>query len=99
MPRTVVDRGISEARHWDSFIQAHSALQETALPAHYFTVWDEIFSDGRPTAVGPLGAAYTLQNLTHKLCYLFGRATKAVSVCPPSLLCGSCLYAGTMLHE
>lgn len=84
MPGTVVDRGISEARHWDFFLQAHSALQGTARPAHYFTVWDEIFSDGRPTAVGPLGAADTLQSLTHKLCYLFGRATKAVSICPPA---------------
>ncbi|CAI7623765.1 unnamed protein product [Penicillium palitans] len=83
-PGTVVDRGISEARHWDFYLQAHSALQGTARPAHYFTVWDEIFYPLHP-GVGPgIGAADRLQDLTHKMCYLFGRATKAVSVCPPA---------------
>ncbi|CAG8188587.1 unnamed protein product [Penicillium nalgiovense] len=83
-PGTVVDRGISEARYWDFYLQAHSALQGTARPAHYFTVWDEIFYPLLP-GVGPgIGAADRLQDLTHKMCYLFGRATKAVSVCPPA---------------
>lgn len=82
-PGTVVDRGISEARHWDFYLQAHSALQGTARPAHYFTVWDEIFYPLHP-GVGQGGAADKLQDLTHKMCYLFGRATKAVSVCPPA---------------
>ncbi|KAF7714356.1 Uncharacterized protein PECH_001921 [Penicillium ucsense] len=82
-PGTVVDRGISEARHWDFYLQAHSCLQGTARPAHYFTVWDEIFYPLYP-GVGQSGAADRLQDLTHKMCYLFGRATKAVSVCPPA---------------
>jgi eukaryotic translation initiation factor 2C len=83
-PGTVVDRGISEARNWDFYLQAHAALQGTARPAHYFTVWDEIFNAGKPGRAGDLGAADTLQKLTHNLCYMFGRATKAVSVCPPA---------------
>ncbi|KAJ5140799.1 hypothetical protein N7448_004207 [Penicillium atrosanguineum] len=86
-PGTVVDRGISEARNWDFYLQAHSALQGTARPAHYFTVWDEIFnasSPGKPAKGGDANAADVLQTLTHNLCYLFGRATKAVSVCPPA---------------
>ncbi|KAJ5114477.1 hypothetical protein NUU61_000236 [Penicillium alfredii] len=83
-PGTVVDRGISEARHWDFFLQAHAAMQGTARPAHYFTVWDEIFHPRYPGSAGVPGAADVLQDLTHKLCYLFGRATKAVSVCPPA---------------
>lgn len=84
IPGTVVDRGVSEARDWDFFLQAHSALQGTARPAHYFTVWDEIFYPSRPGNPGGAGAADVLQDLTHKMCYLFGRATKAVSVCPPA---------------
>ncbi|KAJ5938919.1 hypothetical protein N7466_002053 [Penicillium verhagenii] len=84
MPGTVVDRGISESKHWDFFLQAHSALQGTARPAHYFTVWDEIFCPQNPGGAGARGAADVLQDLTHKMCYLFGRATKAVSVCPPA---------------
>ncbi|KAJ6134543.1 hypothetical protein N7523_000865 [Penicillium sp. IBT 18751x] len=86
-PGTVVDRGISEARNWDFYLQAHSALQGTARPAHYFTVWDEIFNasnPGKPAKANALNAADVLQKLTHNLCYLFGRATKAVSVCPPA---------------
>lgn len=47
-PGTVVDRGISEARNWDFYLQAHSALQGTARPAHYFTVWDQIFNASNP---------------------------------------------------
>ncbi|KAJ5591873.1 uncharacterized protein N7459_002242 [Penicillium hispanicum] len=86
LPGTVVDRGISESRNWDFYLQAHSALQGTARPAHYFTVWDEIFYPRHPAAPGSgaPGAADVLQDLTHKMCYLFGRATKAVSVCPPA---------------
>ncbi|KAJ5781155.1 hypothetical protein N7457_006315 [Penicillium paradoxum] len=84
IPGTVVDRGVSEARDWDFFLQAHSALQGTARPAHYFTVWDEIFYPRHPANSKGPGAADVLQDLTHKMCYLFGRATKAVSVCPPA---------------
>ncbi|KAJ5642765.1 hypothetical protein N7490_006765 [Penicillium lividum] len=84
MPGTVVDRGVSESKHWDFFLQAHSALQGTARPAHYFIVWDEIFSPQHPGGSGARGAADLLQDLTHKMCYLFSRATKAVSVCPPA---------------
>jgi eukaryotic translation initiation factor 2C len=29
-------------------------------------------------------AANQLEKLTHEMCYLFGRATKAVSICPPA---------------
>ncbi len=32
---TVVDRGVTEARNWDFFLQAHAAIQGTARPAHY----------------------------------------------------------------
>jgi eukaryotic translation initiation factor 2C len=33
---TVVDRGVTEARNWDFFMQAHKAIQGTARPAHYY---------------------------------------------------------------
>lgn len=29
-------------------------------------------------------AANVLENLIHDMCYLYGRATKAVSICPPA---------------
>ncbi|KAI1497536.1 Piwi-domain-containing protein [Biscogniauxia marginata] len=88
-PGTVVDRGVTEARSWDFYLQAHTALQGTARPAHYFVVLDEIF---RPSAAGQKGKAAAsarniadeLQELTQSMCYVFGRATKAVSYCTPA---------------
>ncbi|OTB09514.1 hypothetical protein M426DRAFT_50484 [Hypoxylon sp. CI-4A] len=76
---TVVDRGVTQATVWDFFLTAHQALQGTARPAHYTVLLDEVF---RST----LGAeaANGLETLTHEMCYLFGRATKAVSICPPA---------------
>ena len=80
---TVVDRGVTQARNWDFFLQAHAALKGTARPAHYYIVWDEIFHYQKPKP--PFrNAADVLESLTHNICYLFGRATKPVSVCPPA---------------
>ena len=80
---TVVDRGVTEARNWDFFMQAHSALQGTARPAHYYVVLDEIFTKQKLSA-SHKNVADVLEDLTHSMCYLFGRATKAVSICPPA---------------
>ncbi|KAL2015718.1 hypothetical protein VTK56DRAFT_4914 [Thermocarpiscus australiensis] len=87
-PGTVVDRGVTEARNWDFFLQSHAALQGTARPAHYFVVLDEIF---RARYAGAKGKTVPLQNvadvleaLTQSMCYTYGRATKAVSVCTPA---------------
>ncbi|MCJ1286740.1 hypothetical protein MMC26_006086 [Xylographa opegraphella] len=80
---TVVDRGVTEARNWDFFLQAHTALQGTARPAHYYIIHDEIFA--KATVKAPFqNTADVLEDLTHNMCYMFGRATKAVSICPPA---------------
>ena len=88
-PGTVVDRGVVEVRDWDFFLQPHACLQGTARPGHYYVVLDEVLR-GRPVP-GHLNTADALEELTHNLCHLFGRATKAVSLCPPAyyadLLC------------
>jgi hypothetical protein len=73
LPGTVVDRGITNRIIFDFYLQAHDALQGTARPAHYVVLRD----DNNFTA-------NDLQNFTHKLCYLFNRASKAVSICPPA---------------
>ncbi|KAL1845266.1 hypothetical protein VTK73DRAFT_779 [Phialemonium thermophilum] len=77
---TVVDRGVTNVRYWDFFLQAHASLQGTARPAHYTVLVDEIFR----ADYGPEAAADQLEKFTHDMCYLFGRATKAVSICPPA---------------
>ncbi|KAL9596726.1 MAG: hypothetical protein Q9219_005601 [cf. Caloplaca sp. 3 TL-2023] len=73
---TVVDRGVTEARNWDFYLQAHTAIQGTARPAHYYIVYDQIFRE-RKVQAPFLTAADAFEDLTHNLCYLFGRATKA----------------------
>lgn len=82
---TVVDRGITEARNWDLFLQSHMAIQGTARPAHYIVLLDEILKD-RPLPEGMdfKNNVDVLENLTHNTCYLFGRAIKTVSICPPA---------------
>ncbi|KAK8053621.1 piwi domain-containing protein [Apiospora saccharicola] len=76
---TVVDRGVTLARTWDFFLVAHNALQGTARPAHYTVLLDEIFEPKYKAE-----AANMMEKVVHEMCYLFGRATKAVSICPPA---------------
>ena len=84
----VVDRGITEARNWDFFLQSQAAIQGTARPAHYVVLWDEIFTntllETDHQAIQPdLQPTDRLERLTHSLCYLFSRAAKAVSIPAP----------------
>jgi eukaryotic translation initiation factor 2C len=82
---TVVDRGVTEARNWDFFLQAHAAIQGTARPAHYFVVIDEVFRHRYKVVPQPYrNVADILEELTQAMCYTFGRATKAVSICTPA---------------
>jgi len=81
---TVVDRGVTEARNWDFFMQAHKAIQGTARPAHYYVVFDEIFQRLKVPQGLLKNTSDIVEDLTHNLCYLFGRATSAVSICPPA---------------
>lgn len=96
---TIVDRGVTEVRFWHFYLQAHACLQGTARPAHYYVILDEIFRGKKPTNPMHRHAADVLEDLTHNMCHLFGRATKAVSICPPAyyadLLCerGRCYLA------
>ncbi|EDN03752.1 predicted protein [Histoplasma mississippiense (nom. inval.)] len=85
-PGTVVDRGVTEARSWDFFLQAHAALHGTARPCHYYIVHDAIFRQIYAKLIpSPFqNIADIVEDLTHNMCYLFGRATKAVSLCPPA---------------
>ncbi|KAF2220482.1 Piwi domain-containing protein [Elsinoe ampelina] len=79
-PGLVVDRGVTDPEVYDFFLQPHAGLQGTVKPARYVVLHDEL-------KMGADG----LQRMTHTLCYLFNRATRAVSLCPPAyyadLLC------------
>lgn len=90
---TVVDRGVTDAFLYDFFLQAHHGLQGTARPARYVVILDELNFQ-----------ANQLETFTHNMCYLFNRATKAVSICPPAyyadLLCERArMYLFNTLYE
>lgn len=54
-------------------LQSHAGLQGTSRPTHYHVLYD----DNRFTPD-------SLQELTYRLCYIYGRATRAVSIVPPA---------------
>ncbi|KAI1326725.1 ribonuclease H-like domain-containing protein [Xylariaceae sp. FL0255] len=94
-PGTVVDRGVTQVVPWDFFLTAHKGIQGTARPAHYTVLYDDIFRH-----LPPQQGADELQKLTFELCHLFGRATKAVSICPPAYYADIlCTRARVHLHD
>lgn len=71
LPGTIVDRGISGRVLQEFWLQAHQGLQGSARSAHYVVIKDDIQFEPDE-----------LYRFTHSFCYMFSRATKAVSVCP-----------------
>ena len=69
----VVDRGITDVYDFDFYLQAHAGLQGTTRTTHYSVIYDE----------NKLSAD-DIQQGTNKLCYLWARATKSVSLVPPA---------------
>jgi hypothetical protein len=85
---TVVDRGISDPRQWDFFLQSHSPTEALNRPTRYFVIFDEVFRrrcQARRSGDGPVNL---LQDLTHRLCYSSGESTKAERVCAPVYYAG-----------
>jgi eukaryotic translation initiation factor 2C len=68
---TVVDTGIVHPFEFDFYLQSHAGLLGTSRPAHYNVLCDEnrFNSD-------------TLQELTYRMCYLYARCTRSVSMVP-----------------
>ena len=71
--------------NWDFYLQSHKPIMGTARPAHYIVLQDEIFhSYSEKTVPKPFkNASDILEQVTHNMCFLFGRATTSVSIPPP----------------
>jgi eukaryotic translation initiation factor 2C len=80
LPGSIVEKGVTSRSLYDFFLQSQQALQGTAIPGHYYVLYDE--NHWKPDE---------LQKVTYNLCSVFGRATKSVRVVPPAyyadLLC------------
>ncbi|KAL8753977.1 MAG: hypothetical protein Q9184_005259 [Pyrenodesmia sp. 2 TL-2023] len=81
-PGTYVDAHITESRPWNFYILGHEAIKGTARPAHYIVLHDEIIRREAADRASPVSPVNLLVELTHHMCYLFGRSTTAVSICP-----------------
>ncbi|CAO3587528.1 unnamed protein product [Absidia cylindrospora] len=71
-PGTVVDSDIVHPFEFDFYLQSHAGLLGTSRPVHYHVIYD----DNKFTSD-------SLQELTYRLCYMYGRCTSSVSLCPP----------------
>lgn len=80
---SIVDRGVTRPLYWDFYLQAQSPLQGSARPAHYIVIHDEIFTNPKISTGKP---ADIVQELTHNICYMMGRATRSISYATPAFL-------------
>jgi hypothetical protein len=78
-PGLLVDRAITDPDRYNFYLQSHQAIKGTARSAHYHVLVDEI-GFGKNKMVGKL------PDLTHQLCYAFGRATRGVSYVAPAYI-------------
>jgi len=72
-PGTVVDRGITAVFDFDFYLQAHAGIQGTVKMTHYTIIYDETHF-----------SADEIQKGTYDFSYLYGRATRSVSLIPPA---------------
>lgn len=82
----VVDRIITRPHLWDFYLQAQAPLQGSARSAHYVVIWDEIFINPAMVPLVGRNPADAIQELTHNICYMMGRCTRAISYSTPAFL-------------
>ncbi|KAJ5380077.1 uncharacterized protein N7496_002505 [Penicillium cataractarum] len=82
----VVDRVITRPHLWDFYLQAQAPLQGSARSAHYVVIWDEIFINPNMVPLVGRNPADAIQELTHNICYMMGRCTRAISYSTPAFL-------------
>ncbi|KAI9327303.1 Piwi domain-containing protein [Zopfochytrium polystomum] len=73
MAGTVVDTGVVHPFEFDFYLNSHAGLQGTSRAAHYHVLYDENGFN-----------ADDLQEVTYRMCYLYARASRAVSIVPPA---------------
>ncbi|KAG9784617.1 hypothetical protein KCU88_g2686, partial [Aureobasidium melanogenum] len=71
LPGTLINSHITYGEGQDFFLISQKAIQGTARPTHYVILHN-----------GTTFGRDQIAQMTHNLCYLFGRATRSVGVCP-----------------
>ncbi|PSC71066.1 argonaute 1 isoform B [Micractinium conductrix] len=86
LPGTVVDSTITHPFEFDFYLNSHAGIQGTSRPTKYHVLVDE----------NKFGAD-ALQGLTYKLCYLFCRCTRSISVVPAAQYAHLAAFRGRVL--
>ncbi|PRW57108.1 argonaute 1 [Chlorella sorokiniana] len=86
MPGTVVDGAITHPFEFDFYLNSHAGIQGTSRPTKYHVLVDE----------NKFGAD-ALQGLIYKMCYLFCRCTRSISVVPAAQYAHLAAFRGRVL--
>jgi eukaryotic translation initiation factor 2C len=86
-PGTVVDTAICHPYEHDFFMMSHAGIQGTSRPVHYHVLLDE-----------NAYAADVLQGMVFKLCHLYCRCTRSVSLVPPVYYAHLAAFRGRVLR-
>ncbi|EEB07533.1 hypothetical protein SJAG_02621 [Schizosaccharomyces japonicus yFS275] len=71
-PGTIVEKVVTHPFEYDFYLVSHPSLQGVSVPIHYTVLYDEIKMPPDQ-----------FQSLCYNLCYVYARATTAVSLVPP----------------
>ncbi|CAF1086851.1 unnamed protein product [Didymodactylos carnosus] len=71
-PGTCVDQSITTPDNFDFYLCSHFGIQGTSRPTHYYVIFDENNFDFDK-----------IQMITYKLCHMYARATRSVSIPAP----------------
>lgn len=86
LPGTVVDTAINHPFEFDFYLNSHAGLQGTSRATKYHVLVDE----NRFTADA-------MQGMIYKMCYLFNRCTRSISVVPAAMYAHLAAFRGRVL--
>ncbi|KAG8169863.1 hypothetical protein KVR01_000608 [Diaporthe batatas] len=83
-PGTAVDSVVARPDYREFFLASHFASKGVPKPARYVVLLDGVFQEGDSNHPDPVESSRELERFTQDLCYVFGGATKAISICTPA---------------
>lgn len=88
-PGTAVDSVVTRLKYREFFLASHFANKGNTRPARYVVLVDGVFQEGDANRPDSVEFSRKLEGFTHDLCYVYGCATKAISICTPAYYVGN----------
>lgn len=83
-PGTAVDSVVTRLEYREFFLASHFANKGSTRPARYVVLVDGVFQEGDANHPDSVEFSRKLERFTNDLCYVFGCATQAISICTPA---------------